>query len=209
MATSATSPEMIPLRLEATPTAPPRRRRMLLMGTAFASAGSAAFFIALLAIYVSVRSQTIVAEGSWLPSGAFIPLSPGNMGMATLAMATVLVQWAVWAAARRDRGHTYMAIGFFLLLGMAHITQIAFLWTDWNLPLNPQASTQAVLLFAILGAHIAMVGAALIFVGLMGLRSLGGQFTGRDVEGLSAAALYWYVTVAVYAVIWYGVLITK
>ena len=33
--------------------------------------------------------------------------------------------------------------------------------------------------------------------------------TGRDAEGMTAAALYWYVTVAVYAAVWYGVYITK
>ena len=54
-----------------------------------------------------------------------------------------------------------------------------------------------------------MVAAALIFLTLMLLRSLGGQFTGRDVEGLSAAALYWYVTVAIFMVLWYGILIVK
>jgi heme/copper-type cytochrome/quinol oxidase subunit 3 len=54
-----------------------------------------------------------------------------------------------------------------------------------------------------------MVAAALIFLTLMALRSLGGEFTGRDAEGLSAAALYWYVTVAVYAVLWYAILIVK
>ena len=54
-----------------------------------------------------------------------------------------------------------------------------------------------------------MVAGALLFLTLMLLRSLGGQFTGRDAEGLSAGALYWYVTVALFAVIWYGILIVK
>ena len=65
------------------------------------------------------------------------------------------------------------------------------------------------LLFTVLGLQVAMTAAALIFIALMTLRSLGGQFTGPDAEGLSAAALYWYVTVAVYSVIWYAVLIVK
>ena len=49
----------------------------------------------------------------------------------------------------------------------------------------------------------------MVFVAVMGFQSLGGQLTGRDAEGMSAAALYWYVTVAVYSVIYYGIYITK
>ena len=43
----------------------------------------------------------------------------------------------------------------------------------------------------------------------MAFRTLGGQYSGRDREGIAAAALFWYVTVAVYAVIWYTVFVTK
>jgi hypothetical protein len=43
----------------------------------------------------------------------------------------------------------------------------------------------------------------------MGFQALGGQLSGRDAEGMSAAALYWYATIAVYAVLWYAVYITK
>ena len=44
---------------------------------------------------------------------------------------------------------------------------------------------------------------------LMAFRALGGQFTGRDREGVASAAMFWYVTIAVYAVIWYSIFITK
>jgi hypothetical protein len=43
----------------------------------------------------------------------------------------------------------------------------------------------------------------------MAFRALGGQLTGRAAEGAAAAAVYWYVTVAVYGVVWYGLTITK
>ena len=39
--------------------------------------------------------------------------------------------------------------------------------------------------------------------------NLGGQLTGRDADGMSAAALYWYVTVLLYSVIYFGIYITK
>jgi hypothetical protein len=43
----------------------------------------------------------------------------------------------------------------------------------------------------------------------MGFRTLGGQLTGRAMEGLQAALLFWYVSIAVFAVIWYTIYITK
>ena len=210
---AAPSPETISLHLGEVPGPPPRRPRVLLVGTAFAAGASVMTFAALLGVYLSVRSQFLESNEAWLPSGATIPLSPGNMGMITLAMSLVTVQWAVHAGANRDRSHAYMALGLTLLFGVAHVTQLGYLFTEWGLPLNAEggegASVQAVLLFTILGLHIAMVAGALIFIALMAVRSLGGQFTGRDAEGLSAAALYWYATVAVYAALWYALLIVK
>lgn len=214
MATAtATTPERLPLRLEDVPPAPPRRPRVLLVGTTLVSAASIAMFGGLLAAYFALRADVVSQGEQWLPDGSSIPLSPGNMTMVTLAMSLVTAQWAVHAGKQRDRGHAYFALGLTVLLGIAHVVQMGFLFTQWGVPLNAAAgeepTTQAVLLFTIMGLHIAMVAAALIFFILMLLRSLGGQFTGRDVEGLSAAALYWYVTVGIFVVLWYGILIVK
>lgn len=210
MATAtATTPERLPLRLEDVDPAPPRRPRLLLVATTFASAASIVFFGALFAIYFGLRSERVAGGEAWLPEGAHIPLSPGNMSMITLIMSLVTVQWAVHAGKERDRGHAYLALGLTLLFGVAHVVQIAYLFTEWGVALNGEGSMQAVLLYTVIGAHLAMVAGALLFLVLMLLRSLGGQLTGRDVEGLSAAALYWYVTVGIFAVIWYGILIVK
>jgi hypothetical protein len=54
-----------------------------------------------------------------------------------------------------------------------------------------------------------MTMVAMVFAAVMGFQALGGTLTGRDAEGMSAAALYWYVTVAVYTVVWYAVYVTK
>jgi cytochrome c oxidase subunit 3 len=214
MATAtATTPDKLPLRLEDVPTAPPRRPRVLLVGTTLASAASIALFGALLAAYFAIRADVVATGDQWLPDGSTIPLSPGNMAMITLAMSLITVQWSVYAGKRRDRGHAYLALGLTVLFGIAHVVQLGYLFTQWELPLNAPAgeapTVQAVLLFTILGLHVAMVAAALIFITLMLLRSLGGQLTGPDVEGLSAAALYWYVTVGIFVVLWYGILIVK
>ena len=211
MATAtATTPERLPLHLDEVPPAPARRPRVLLIGTTFAAVASVVLLGTLLSVYFAVRADWVASNDSWLPQGSTIRLSPGNVSMATLAMSLVIVQWAVWAGRNRDRAHAYLALGLTVVLGIAHVVQLGYLWTQWELPLNgSEVTAQAVLLFSVLGLHVAMVAGALIFLTLMLLRSLGGEFTGRDAEGLSAAALYWYVTVGLFTVIWYGILIVK
>lgn len=209
MSVTVTSPDVVPLHLDAAPSAEARRPRTQLVATALVAAGSAIAFAGVLGAYLSVRAEVLASGESWLPDGSTIPLSPGNMGMVTLSMTLVTVLWASYSGRKGDRPHAYQALGLTILLGLAHLVQIAFLWTQWNLPLNGAPTPQAVLLFTLVGMHVAMIGAGLIYLALMTVRSLGGQLTGPDAEGLSAAALYWYVTVGVYSVLWYAVLITK
>lgn len=210
MATAtATTPDRLPLRLDEVEPAPLRRPRVLLIGTSLAAVASVAAFGVLFAAYFALRAERIAAGETWLPEGATIPLSPGNMSMVTLVMSLVTVQWAVHAGKVRDRGHTYLALALTVLFGVAHVVQMGYLFTEWGLALNGEGTVPAVLIYTVIGAHLAMVAGALVFLVLMFLRSLGGQFTGNDVEGLSAAALYWYVTVALFVVIWYGILIVK
>ena len=66
-----------------------------------------------------------------------------------------------------------------------------------------------VLILSITGMHLAMTGAGMIFLGLMAFRALGGQYSGRDREGIVAAAIYWHVTVIVFAAIWFAIFVTK
>jgi hypothetical protein len=49
----------------------------------------------------------------------------------------------------------------------------------------------------------------MVFIALMAFRALAGQFSSRQTDGIVAAAMFWYATVAVYAVIYYGIYITK
>jgi heme/copper-type cytochrome/quinol oxidase subunit 3 len=71
------------------------------------------------------------------------------------------------------------------------------------------ANQQAVLVYTITGAHLAMLVVAMIFIGLMAFRALGGQQTSRQHDGVSAAALFWHAMVVVYAIIWYAIFVTK
>lgn len=188
----------------------PARPRVLLVGTALGSAAAFMTLAGMLGAYLSVRASVLAEGEEWLPSGVEVPLTPANMSLFTLLMAAVTMQWAVDAAGRADRPHAYLAMGTTLLLGVSHVVMMAFYYTQMGLALNDGgATTQSVLIFSITGLQLAMICAGLIFIALMAFRALGGQFTGRDREGVAAAALYWYVAIAAYAVVWYAIFITK
>jgi heme/copper-type cytochrome/quinol oxidase subunit 3 len=191
-------------------TAPPpaaRRPRVTLVGAAFAATASALTILSILAVYLQVRADNIAGGGTAFPKGTTIPLTPGTMGWVTLLMAGVTTAWAVDSLRHDDRAHAYVALGLTLVFGIAFINSTVYLYQQ--LALAPTSSPIAGLLYAATGAHLVMVVLGMLFLAAMGFQALGGQLTGRDAEGMNAAALYWYVTIAVYTVLWYAIYVTK
>jgi heme/copper-type cytochrome/quinol oxidase subunit 3 len=212
MATTAAPPATAPAGgdievLSGLPAAPPPRPRVLLVGTVLTATAAAAGILGMVALYVDLRSQWLTSESQWLPEDTVLPLTPGNMAFISLLMSAVTVAWAVYALRNEDRSHAYFALWWTLIFGVAAIVDTAYLWQQMHLGISD--SPQAVLIYGITGAHVAMIGAGLLFMLVMGFRALGGQLTGRAAEGVNAAALFWYVTIAVYAVVWYAIYITK
>jgi heme/copper-type cytochrome/quinol oxidase subunit 3 len=193
--------------LATAPAPAPRRPRVLLVGASLGAVASAVGILSMLALYLRTRADNIALTGTNLPEGLVLPLTPGNMGLVTLTMAGVTMAWAVYALRNDDRPHAYAALGLTLLFGVAFINTTVYLYQQ--IATAPTSSPIAGLLYAVTGAHLVMVVVGMLFAAVMGFQALGGQLTGRDAEGMSAAALYWYVTIAVYSVIWYAVFITK
>lgn len=185
----------------------PRRPRVLLIGTVFAGSATAAAIAAMVALYMQVRAQHLTTSASWLPDDAVLELTPGNMAFVTLLMSAVTAAAAADCLRRDDRPHAYLALGTTLLLGVAFITGTAYLWQQLNLGISD--TRQAVLIYTISGAHVVMAAGGLLYLFVMGFRALGGQLTGRAAEGFNAAAVFWYITVAVYGLVWYAIYITK
>jgi cytochrome c oxidase subunit 3 len=77
------------------------------------------------------------------------------------------------------------------------------------LKLDAAGSAMAVMTYTITGAHLALLVIAMVFVALMAFRAFGGQFTARQHDGMSAAALFWHAQVVAFAFIWYAIYITK
>ena len=185
----------------------PRRPRVLLLGATFGAVASALSILSLLAVYLQVRADNLAAGRTALPEGVVLPLTPGNMNLVTLGMSAITMAWVVYALRNGDRPNAYLGVGVTLLLGTASIVETAYLYQQ--LALSPTSGPVAGLLYAVTGAHIVMTVVGMLFIAVMGFQALGGQLSGRDAEGMSAAALYWYATIAVYAVLWYAIYITK
>jgi cytochrome c oxidase subunit 3 len=203
MSTVTTEP-LIP-ELAAPPA--PARPRVLVTGTVLASAMAAMIFAGLLGFYAHTRAATIATEGSWLPEGATMPLTPANMALITLVMSVVIMQWAVYAIGIDDRRSAYIALGLAVLMGVAYINEICFYYTQMG-TLTVREPV-GLLIFGITGTHLVMTGIAIVFVLLMAFRTLGGQYSARDREGIVAATIFWDVMVVVHAAIWYAIFITK
>lgn len=199
----------------AAPTAPalapppdPPRPRVVLIATAFAAAAVAMGLLALIGVYLAQRAAVLAGGGqAWIPDGSVIPLTAPNMAAVTLLMSAVTVQWAVYAIGNDDRVNANAAMGLTLVLGFAYINSAAYLYTQMTLGIRD--SVAGLLIYAVSGTHIAITIGAMVFVLVMAFRTLAGQYSSRDREGVAAAALFWHVTVALYLVIWYAVYITK
>jgi len=186
--------------------APPARPRVLLVGTALASGATIMAFAGLIGLYVAQRAAVLAQGGTWLPEGTTLPLTPGTMGMATMLISGVTMWWAVDAVGRNDRPSAYLALGLTIMFGLAVINATTFLYTQMELTVD---TTPGLFIYTVTGAHLAMIIAGLVFAAVMTFRTLGGEYHGRDREGLVAAALFWYATIAVYSVIWYAIYVTK
>lgn len=194
--------------VEAAPAAPLARPRMVMVGTAFAAAGFFMLFVGLIGIYLTMRAGVIAERGTWIPAKVTMPLHQPNVMLLALLMSSVTIQWAVNAIRRDDRQQAYLAFGVTLVFGVAVLNLAAYLYTIMGLDMTT-ATPFSALVYTITAAHLLMLVGAMIFVGLMAFRALGGQYTSRQYDGVSAAVLFWHVQTVVFLFVWYAIYITK
>jgi heme/copper-type cytochrome/quinol oxidase subunit 3 len=184
----------------------PARPRVLLLATVLASAATAMGFAGLLAVYLATRADAVAADGAFLPDGTTIPLTPANMMLAGMGLSIVFMHWAVQAIGNDDRRHAWMAFAAVLVVGAFHFVGTGFLYSESGIAI---ATPEGLVFYAVTGAQLAVTGAGLLFAALMAFRTLGGQYSARDREGVVAATIFWWVVAATYAALWYAIYITK
>jgi len=187
--------------------AEPVRPRLLLLATSLVCASVLVGYGAMVGYYLSERAGVLAAGGQWLPDGVVIPLTQPNFMMMTMTMSAFSILWAVASIRRDDRANAYIAFGLTLIFGFAQIAQTAYLLTLMEMP--AAESPQAVLIYSLIGTQLALTGLAMGYVVVAGIRTLGGGYSAKDYEGVLSAAVFWFMTVGVYATLWYAVYITK
>ena len=175
------------------------RRRQLLFGTAYATAAYFMFFLTLAGTYIAQRS----AATTWFAEGQ-TPLLQPNMMWFTMLLSSVAIQWAVYSIARDDRTHTYLALLITGVLGVAFINQAYFLYTLIDAKMSDPFGPW---FYAFTGSQLFMVILAVLFLIVILIRCLGGQYSAKLPDGVSALAIFWHGTVASYCIVWYAVYI--
>ena len=197
----------------APPAAELTRNRTLVVCTALASMASIMVFVGLFSVYISIRqnNEFLVENGLpggqlWFPEGA-VQIAPGTMMMFTTWMSAFTMAWAVQAIRNDDRRNAYAALGLTIVLGAAVLNQMVFAILDFGRP--AASSTPALLLYTMYGSYIVFLSIAIVFVLLMGVRAVAGQFNSKNADGIESAAIFWFSTVLVYLPVWYLITITK
>ena len=200
------------MAVAAPPAAEITRNKTLLVGSAFASVSVIMFFIGLFGVYIAIRQnneflvENRLGGSLWFPEGA-VQIAPGTMMMFTTWIGAFTIAWAIQAIRNDDRRNAYIALSVTILMGAAVINQMVFAIHDFALPID--RSTPALMLYVIYGSYIVFLATAIIFVLVMMIRALAGQYNSMNADGFEAAAIYWYSTVVIYLPIWYLITITK
>ena len=82
----------------------------------------------MLAVYLQLRAERIASGVTALPEDVVLPLTPGNMGLVTLACRPSRWRGPWTPCASDDRTHAYLALGLTLLLGVAFINSTVYLY---------------------------------------------------------------------------------
>jgi cytochrome c oxidase subunit 3 len=202
MATTATHA----LTTGSTPAATqPERRNLVMVGTFLAIAACTMLIGSLLAAWLASRAAALEAGSPWLREGIEIPNMAVAVTYLTLAMSSFTAQWAVYAAKHDDRKNLYVAIGVTLVLGLAFVNGLSFVFDEVGMVAG--ATDVATSTYAVTVTHLLLVLAAHLVFLVLGFRALTGAVSSRNHEQVAAAAAFWHFTVlagaAVYLVVWF------
>jgi heme/copper-type cytochrome/quinol oxidase subunit 3 len=187
-----------------------RRRRTEFVGATFATAGAAMYFAGLFAIYLAERASFLAAspDASWIPDSANMQLTQPTVIAWTLIMSVATMQWAVYATARNDRGHSLIALAVTFLFGVAVINQVVFQFLQMGLVID-DGSAATVLIYTICGSHVALVAIALVYMAIWAFRNLASSNTSINSQGIASLAVFWYGLVVAYQIIWIAIFVAK
>ena len=185
----------------------PARPRLLVLATSLVSVAIGMGFLGLIGYYIGWRQDVLATGERWLPDGVDIPLTQPNFMGVTLAFSLITIWWSVASIRRDDRSNALVAFVISILFGIAFLAQTSYLFTIMQMDIL--ADERSALIYGIIGTHMVLMLVAMGFALIMALRTLGGEYSARDYEGVLSSALFWTMIVALYGVQWYAIYITK
>jgi|TARA_B110000014_G_scaffold264209_1_gene264113 heme/copper-type cytochrome/quinol oxidase subunit 3 len=160
-----------------------------------------------LGLYMARRHASGPHPGhDWL-NGLAVPNPQMVYALLTLVASMVTAHWALWASRRRDNAHAWTAIATTIVLGLGFINMVMYSLNRMGLEIG--AGEYQNLAFATTGLALAIVVVGLVYLGLMGLRSLGGSVGQQGSTALGAAVFFWDFAALAWAATWYTVYVVK
>ena len=107
-----------------------------------------------------------------------------------LVLSSVTMQLAVWAIQKGDRSALIRWLFISIVLGLAFIT--AQMYDYSQLPFGSGDTVYGTTFYTLTGFHGAHVAGGVIFMMVVLVRGLGGQFSSEHHEAVEACSFYWH-----------------
>jgi len=183
----------------------PAPRNQLTIGAVIGSMALAMLTGGMLAVWAVKRSASLADGEAWLPSGVTVPEVPTNVMLIAFPALCSFAQWAIWSAKRNDRANTVFALGVTAFIALLIVNAQAFVYNQMGVVAAD--GEYGSMFYAITGTFMAMMVVGLLLSAVTAFRYLAGRT--RDLEILTAHAIFWYAMTAVYSAIWFLVYVTK
>ena len=144
-----------------------------------------------------------IAEGVKLELEVLLPaISTG-----ILVLSSVTMQWAVWQIQKGNQSG--MLWGLFISLALGIIFLAAQLYDYTQLHFRADDTIYGTTFYTLTGFHGAHVAGGALFIAVVTVRALGGQFTAQNHEAVEAASMYWHFVDVVWIVLFTVLYIIK
>ncbi|MCY3505810.1 MAG: heme-copper oxidase subunit III [Chloroflexi bacterium] len=127
-----------------------------------------------------------IAEGVHLELEVLLPaISTG-----ILVLSSVTMQYAVWQIQKGNQGG--MLWGLFISLALGIVFLAAQLYDYTQLHFRADDTIYGTTFYTLTGFHGAHVAGGALFIAVVTVRALGGQFTAENHEAVEASSMYWH-----------------
>ena len=127
-----------------------------------------------------------IAEGVKLELEVLLPaISTG-----ILVLSSITVQWAVWQIQKGNQSGLIWGLFVSLALGIVFLAAQLFDYTQ--LHFRADDTIYGTTFYTLTGFHGAHVAGGALFIAVVAVRALGGQFTAENHEAVEAASMYWH-----------------